>query len=215
MTNFNPTLFEEVLGAAGIAAHTALSPVTRPWYARWGSTPDEQQRPLPGDEIVAEPRLVSTRAITINAPPECVWPWLAQMGQGRGGLYSYQRLENLARCDIHNADAIHKEWQHPAVDDKVRFGPEPYPFHVIRAIDPGRALVLGSPPGEQLLPSSWVFYLQPVADGRTRLIVRYRSRYEPGFGNTLIWRVITDPLFFVMERRMLMGIRDRAEAMVG
>ncbi len=135
------------------------------------------------------------------------------MGQGRGGLYSYQKLENLARCDIHNADAIHPEWQNPVVGDKVRFGPEPYPFHTIRAIDPGRTLILGSPADERRVPTSWVFHLEPIDDDATRLIARYRSSYEPGMGNTLIWRVLTDPIFFVMERRMLIGVRDRAEAM--
>lgn len=211
--NFNPTLFEELLAAGAIGANVLLSPVTRPWYAYWGSTPGERRRPLPGDEIVPRPRLVSTRAITIDAPPAAIWPWLAQMGQGRGGLYSYQKLENLARCQMHNANRIHPEWQSPAVGDKVRFGPEPFPFHTIRAIDPGRTLVLGSPPEEKVTLSSWVFYLEPAGPQRTRLLVRYRGDYAPGMMNTLIWRAITDPLFFVMERRMLIGIRDRAEAL--
>ena len=213
MRNFNPTLFDEAMGAAGMAANVLLSPLTRQWYSRWGGTAAEQQRPLPGDDIVSAPRIVSTRAITIHGPAETVWPWLAQMGQGRGGLYSYQKLENLARCDIHNADAIHPEWQNPVVGDKVRFGPEPYPFHTIRAIDPGRTLILGSPADERRVPTSWVFHLEPIDDDATRLIARYRSSYEPGMGNTLIWRVLTDPIFFVMERRMLIGVRDRAEAM--
>ena len=145
---FNPSLAEELLAAAAMAANILLSPLTRPLYSRWGSTAAEQQRALPGDDIVAEPRLVATRAITIRAPASAVWPWLAQMGQGRGGLYSYEKLENLARCKMRNADRIHDEWQNPVVGDKVRFGPEPYPFQYIRAIDPGRTLVLGSAPDE-------------------------------------------------------------------
>ncbi len=209
--DFNPSLVEEIAAAAAIAANVIFSPITRGWYTRWGSTPAEQQRPLPGDDIVAEPRLVCTRAITIHAPASAVWPWLAQMGQGRGGLYSYQKLENIARCNMHNADTIHPEWQSLVVGDKVRFGPEPYPFQYVRAIDAGRTLVLGSAPGETKTPASWVFHLEPI-DGGTRLIVRSRNGYEPGAMNTLIWRGITDPIFFVMERRMLMGIRDRAEA---
>ncbi|MBP6786509.1 MAG: hypothetical protein KA170_02890 [Candidatus Promineofilum sp.] len=210
--NFNPTLFDEAMGAAGMAANIVLSPVTRPWYSRWGSSAAERQRPLPGDEIVSSPRIVSTRAITIHAPAGAIWPWLAQMGQGRGGLYSYQKLENLARCDMHNADVIHPEWQNPNVGDKVRFGPEPYPFHTIRAIDPGRTFVLGSPVGDLLVPTSWVFHLEPIDAATTRLITRYRSSYEASIGNVITWRALTDPIFFVMERRMLIGIRDRAEA---
>ena len=211
--NFNPSLAAEIGGALAMGANILLSLITRPFYAHWGSTPAERRIALPGDDIVPRPRLVSTRAITINAPAAAVWPWLAQMGQGRGGLYSYERLENLARCDMHNADRIHPEWQNPAVGDKVRFGPEPYPFQFIRAIDPGRTLVLGSAPEETKTPASWVFQLQPVDDAITRLIVRARNGYEPGFLNTLIWRGLTDPIYAIMERRMLIGIRDRAEAL--
>ena len=212
--HFNPTLAGEILAAAAIGGNILLSPLTRPWYSAWGSTADERRRALPGDDIVPAPKMVSTRAITIHAPAAAVWPWLAQMRQGRGGLYSYQKLENLARCDMHNADAIHPEWQSPVVGDKVRFGPEPYPFQYIRAIDPGRTLVLGSALDETRTPASWVFHLEPREDG-TRLIARSRNGYEPGLMNTLIWRGMTDPIFFVMERRMLIGVRDRAEAMKG
>lgn len=209
---FNPSLGEELLAAAAMAANILLSPLTRPLYSRWGSTAAEQKRAMPGDDIVAAPRLVATRAITIRAPAAAVWPWLAQMGQGRGGLYSYEKLENLARCQMRNADRIHDEWQNPVVGDKVRFGPEPYPFQYIRAIDPGRTLVLGSAPDELKTPASWVFHLRPLDDTTTRLIVRSRNGYEPGFLNTLVWRLLTDPIYAVMERRMLIGIRDRAEA---
>jgi hypothetical protein len=211
--NFNPTVVQEILGAIGIGANILLSPLTRPWYARWGSTPAEQRRALPGDDLVPSPRLVSTRAIGINAPASVVWLWLAQMGQGRGGLYSYQKLENLARCDMHNADRIHPEWQKLTIGDRVRFGPEGYPYHVVRAIDPGRALVLGSEPEAHGAMASWAFFLDPIDAGRIRLIVRYRGDYEPGVMNTLMWRVLTDPLFFMMERQMLIGIKRRAEAL--
>lgn len=211
--DFNPSLAEELLAAGAIGANILLSPLTRPLYSRWGCTAAEQARPLPGDDIVPRPKLQSTRAITIHAPAAAVWPWLAQMGQGRGGLYSYERLENLARCRMRNADRIHAEWQDPAVGDKVRFGPEPFPFQTIRAIDPGRTLVLGSPPGETKTPASWVFHLEPLDPTMTRLIVRARNGYEPGLLNALIWRGLTDPIYAVMERRMLIGIRDRAEAL--
>lgn len=209
--DLNPTLLEEVAGAGMIAFSILLSPVLRMWYSRWGSTPDERRRPLPGDDIVPQPRLESTRAVTIRAAAAEIWPWLAQMGQGRGGLYSYERLENLARCDMHNADRIHPEWQTVAVGDKVRFGPEPYPFQVVRAIDPGKTLVLGSPPQERVTLASWTFHLEPVGASQTRLIVRNRGSFGPGATNFIVWRLLTDPIFFVMERRMLIGIRDRAE----
>ena len=211
--SLNPSLLEELIGAIAIGVNILLSPLTRPWYSRWGSTTKEQQRPLPGDDLVPQPRVTSTRAITIAAPPAAVWPWLAQLGQGRGGLYSYQKLENLARCQMVNADRLHPEWQNPVVGDKVRFGPEPFPYQTIRAIDHGWTLVLGSPPEEHATISSWVFHLEPLGPAQTRLIVRYRGAYPPGAMNTLLWRVVTDPIFFVMERRMLIGIRNRVEAL--
>jgi hypothetical protein len=97
-------VFENLLGAFQVAGTLILSPVLRPWYNSWGVTEEEAARSLPGDELVPDPRLGYTRAITIQAPPERVWPWLIQIGQGRGGLYSYDGLENLVGCDIHSAE---------------------------------------------------------------------------------------------------------------
>lgn len=210
---FNPTLLEEALAAVGIGANILLSPLSRPWYARWGATPAEARQPLPGDELIPDPRLATTRAITIRATPDLVWPWLVQMGQGRAGLYSYQKLENLAKCRMENLDEIRPELQDLAIGDKIRFGPEGYPFQVVRAIDPKRTLILGSPPEEQAMRATWVFHLAPAAVGQTRLITRNRMAYEPTLMNSVIWRVFTDPIYFMMERRMLIGIKDRAEAL--
>ena len=205
---FNPTLVEEGLGAAAIAVTILVSPVLRPWYSKWGAPEAEVARSLPGDEFVPEPVLASTRAITIRAPAESVWPWLVQMGQGRGGLYSYERLENLVGCDMHNADRIIPEHQHLAVGDKVRLVPEGRgPFFVVSAIEPGRAIILG---GDDP-PTAWSFVLEPVDKNSIRLIIRFRQDYERRFGNVLGWRVFTDPISFWMERKMLQGIKARAE----
>lgn len=87
----------------------------RPWHLRWGATDEELGKPLPGDELVPHPGIESTRAITVNAPVEQVWSWLAQIGQDRGGFYSYEWLENLAGCRMRNADRVHPEWQHREV----------------------------------------------------------------------------------------------------
>jgi hypothetical protein len=131
------------------------------------------------------------------------------MGQGRGGLYSYERLENLVGCDMHNADRIIPEHQHLAVGDKVRLVPEGRgPYFVVSAIEPGRAIILG---GDDP-PTTWAFVLEPVDDKTTRLIIRWRQDYKPTFGNVLVWRVFTDPITFVMERKLLQGIKIRAEA---
>jgi len=107
---FNPSLFEEFLGAISIAGSIPLSPLLRPWYSKWGAAESELNMPLPGDELAPNPRLESTLAITIQATPEVIWPWLLQLGQGRGGFYSYVRLENLADCEISNADHIFPEF---------------------------------------------------------------------------------------------------------
>ncbi len=213
---FNPSLIEEGLGAVTIAACIVGSPLLRPWYCKWGASEAEVKMSLPGDELVPNPRLATTRAITIQAPADEVWPWLVQMGQGRGGLYSYERLENLIGCDIHNADRILPEHQNLQVGDQVRIGPRKSdPTFDVAAIEPGRAIILrGDVPGEQAIPTIWIwiFFLAPIDEKTTRLIIRSRLVYEPNLGNKLTWRVFSDPIAFVMERSMLQGIKVRAEA---
>lgn len=206
---FNPTMLEEGLGAAAIAVTIVASPLLRPWYSKWGASETEVKKRLAGDEQVPEPNLASTRAITINAPIARVWPWLVQMGQGRGGLYSYERLENLVGCDMHNSGQIILEHQHLSVGDKVRLSKgDSTPYFVVKAIEPGRAIILG---GDDP-PTTWAFILEPINEDSTRLIIRFRQAYEPSFGNVIAWRVFTDPITFVMERKMLQGIKVRAEA---
>jgi len=207
-SKFNPTIIEEGLGALAIPACVLFSPLLRPWYSKWGATEIEVKKSLPGDDQVPHPNMENTRAITIQAPAWDVWPWLVQMGQGRGGLYSYERLENLIGCEMHNADKIIPEHQDLNVGDKVRLAPEggPPPFEVT-AIEPGRAIILGG----SAPPTTWGFILEPIADNTTRLIIRFRQEYEPTLGNTITWRVFTDPINFVMERKMLQGIKLRAD----
>jgi hypothetical protein len=183
--------------ALGVALLHAL--VLLPWYSNWGATPAEVARAMPGDELAPDAAYVSTRAVTIDAPPEAVWPWLVQMGQGRGGLYSYELLENLAGSDLHNADRIHPEWQRLAVGDAIRPVPEGYlglaesPKYTVVAIEPNRALVLAV---------FGTFLLDPVDGRTTRLIMRGRS---PSAADAM------EPFSFIMARRMLLGIRERAE----
>lgn len=208
---YDPTLLEEGLGALTIGANLITSPLTRRWYARWGATSAEITRPLPGDDLVPGARLTTTRAITIHAPAMAIWPWLVQMGQGRGGLYTFQRLENLARCQMANVNDVRPELQALAPGDKIRLGPEGYPYYTVHDIHPEQTLILVSAPdGGSGTLGTWVFHLEPIQNA-TRLIVRSRLVYPPTATNRLIWRGITDPIFFVMERRMMIGIRDRAE----
>jgi len=196
-----------------VVATLAYWLVLRPWHARWGATAEEAAKPLPGDDIAAQANMVSTRAVTIRAAADKVWPWLVQMGQGRGGMYSYERLENLIGCDIHNTDRILPEFQHLEPGDVIRLGPEGYPFYRVAAIEPGRVLVLrpGDPKTKEPGPGSWALVLEERKDGSTRLLARQRLLYRPTAGNFLLWRVVTEPISFVMEQKMLRTIRQLAE----
>lgn len=216
MNGYNPTIVEEGLGALAIATSIVSSPIIRPWYSKWGATKSEVSMALPGDDLVPSPMLESTRAITIQTSTSNVWPWLVQLGQGRGGLYSYQRLENLIGCDIHNADHILPEFQDLKIGDRVRLGPEGYPAFDVYDIKPAIALVLvGITPGKSM-PTTWVwsFLLNPIDESNTRMILRSRLDCESSVSNTIIWRVFTDPISFNMERKMLQGIKARAESLV-
>lgn len=187
------------------AAVTAYAFVLRPWHLRWGATDEEVEKRLPGDEVASGRALDTTRAITIHAPIAQVWPWLVQIGQGRGGFYSYTWLENLVGCRMENADRVHPELQSLAPGEPIYLHPKAPPL-LVTHLEPGRALVLGT---------SWAFVLQPIDERTTRLLVRGRGRFEnPDLGavlNFLYWRLVFEPAHFVMERKMMLGIKARAE----
>jgi len=212
-------LLDAVGGAAAIAAMLVGSPLLRRRYNRWGADDAECRAAMPGDELVPEPRLESTRAVTIDAPPEAVWPWLAQLGQGRGGLYSYDALENLVGLDLHSADEILPGHQRIAPGDVIRLGKPGSPCFRVVSVDAGRSLVLVSadPATQEAVPTpvragtgaTWQWVLRPVAGGAaTRLVSRQRNTHPDG--QRLLWRLV-EPVGFGMERRMLLGIKERAE----
>ena len=189
------------------------------WTARysllhWGATHAELQEALPGDELIPDARRVATRALTIDAPPDAVWPWIAQLGQGRGGLYSYDGLENLAGCDIRSLDQIVPELQTIEVADEVRLHPKV--ALTVWSVEPGSHLVLrpglvGRGDGDvdgAPCDFSWAFVLRRHPGRRTRLLVRERyALLRPGAV------AIVEPLAVVsafMGIKQLRGIRDRA-----
>jgi hypothetical protein len=201
-----------------VAAATALAGagaacvlLARPWHLRWGATEQESRAPLPGDDLLANPDLAATRAITVGASTAEVWPWIAQLGQGRGGFYSYDFLENLVGCNIHSADGIVPEWQALKVGDQVKLHPD-VPLEVA-VFEPGRALVLrgGVPMGDTPPPYdfTWAFVLQELPDGATRLLCRERYAYTKWWTPLLVEPV--EAISFVMSQKMLRGIRERAE----
>jgi hypothetical protein len=170
-----------------------------------GASDEEVRRPLPGDDLVPEPAAQSTRAVTIHAPAAEVWKWLVQIGQGRGGFYSYDWLENLAGIEVRSAGRVDPAWQSLAVGDLVRAAPErtiPDAGWTVAALEPERALVL----------RGWgAFVLDPIDPHTTRLIARSRMPGRPAWlaalKNAMTWELP----HFIMERKMLLGIKARAE----
>jgi hypothetical protein len=206
------------LGAAAAWAYTLA---VRPWFLRWGAPDADLDRPLPGDGIVPHAVWRSTRAVTIAAPAEQVWPWLVQIGQRRGGFYSYDWLENLAGLDIHSADRIMPEFQHLVVGDFVPAGPgepEQGAGWTVVGIEPGRALLLRvgaplqafKPATEVAFAAIWVWVVEPLDDRTSRLIVRWRATSRPR-ALVVAAMAMTELAHFVMERKMLLGIKQRAE----
>ena len=181
----------------------------------WGATGREQGSALPGDELVADPASVTTRAVTVAAPAEEVWRWLVQIGQDRGGMYSYDWLENILGLRIHSADRIREEWQHLAAGDRVRLVRKGWlglrdGFALpVERVNPGRAIVLREQPPQQPWDAVWSFHVIPLGPGRCRLISRSRSALPRGAARLATW--VMEPVTLLMTRKMLLGIKQRAE----
>jgi hypothetical protein len=216
------TIAHNARGAAEIALTLLGAPLLRRRYNRWGATDEECAAPLPGDGLVPAPIIGYTRAITIAAPPQRVWPWLVQIGADRGGLYSFTGLENLAGCRITNTDQVLPQHQRLEAGDLIRLGPDGYPcFHVVEVAPPTTLVLAGADPrtgdlGELPAPSdrsttagTWQWHLAPIGSDSTRLTVRQRLTYPRS--QAPIW-LVTEPIAFVMEREMLRTIKRLAEA---
>jgi hypothetical protein len=177
----------------------------RPRVLNWGATPEEAARRLPGDDLLDPADFVATRAIGIDAPPSAIWPWLVQMGPGRGGAYTYDWIENLFGLNMHSADEIHPEWQNLAVGDVVR-SRAGRPGLRVEILDPERALSNRSEAGDWV----WTFVLVPE-NGSTRLISRNRISMKGASAGQRLGMIVMEPGSLVMERKMLLGIKQRAE----
>jgi len=175
---------------------------------RWGVTDQEIHATYPGDELLVEPASFVNRAVTIHAAPEQIYPWIVQLGAGKGGYYSYTWLETyLLNCPLVNADRIHPEWQDLKVGDEVKMCPRqpaPPPY-IVAMLKPNQAIVLGHQENGKWV-NLWQFIIVPQVDGSSRLILRTRTMAVGGF-----WDII-HPGVFIMERGLLLGVRARAEA---
>jgi hypothetical protein len=198
------------LGTAA-AAGAAYALWLRPRHLRWGATDSEVEMPLLGDDLTPDARGQLTHAITIDAPVSEVWPWLAQVGQDKGGFYSYSWLENLVGCNMHNATSIVPDFQHLQVGDKLWLHPKGPPLPVL-VVEPERAIVFGSNTSE---PGTWGVYLQPVGENSTRLIARGRGDWNPTLLRQMFNYAVFEPAHFLMERKMLLTIKHLSEAKSG
>lgn len=216
---------EGIVGALGMALNF-FTPFLRDRRSRWGVDEAVAARAYPGDERIPAPRWSWTHGVEIDAPADAVWPWVAQVGQDRAGLYSYQLLENLAGCEIHNADRVHPEWQ-ARVGDGLRLHPKIPPLPIV-ALQPGRWFLVhgeidphtGQAPTpaqpQHYVQVTWLFFVEPLGPSRCRFISRYRVAY----GDDLLAKVaygpaIIEPVGFMMDRRMLLGVKERAERHAG
>jgi hypothetical protein len=213
--------------AGGVAsALAAYVFYLRPRLARWGASASEVGRGLPGDDLVPQAPLQSTRAITIAATPETVWPWLVQLGYGRAGWYSYDFAEKAIGVgdfvDGHSARRIVPELQQLAIGDVIRT--DPAGGMEVVAAEPARTLVLEAgitATGQHVPPASaqsagafhasWAFVLTPLPQGSCRLTTRFRCDYPPRPAQWAFARLLLEPAVFVMERKLLLGIKQRAE----
>lgn len=207
-----------VLGTL-VVAFALFFALERPWFMHWGATQDEQRRVLPLDGFASGAPLQSTRAVTIAAPVDDVWPWLAQLGQDRGGFYSYEILEDLVGCEMPRTAQIMPEHQAWKPGDKLWM----YPPSKLDGL--GGAPLVGHQPGRHLvfatrrigLPPSapedgtWGFYVEPAGERSTRLIVRGRGAGDMGGLAAVVHFTLFEPIHFVMERRMMLNIKALAE----
>jgi hypothetical protein len=209
---------EGVVGAAAILLNLA-TPFLRGVRCRWGLSRKDAARTYPGDELVSQPRWQWTHGVVIDAPPERVWPWIAQLGQDKAGFYSYQALENLVGCEIHNANRVHPEWTSPQPGDALRLHPRA-PAMTVHDVQPPRHLLVsaglplasGSSSQRQWVAVTWLFQLEPRAEGGSRLISRYRCACSSDLLTRLAYGpYVAESVGFAMDRRMLLGIKERAQ----
>jgi len=203
---------------ASAAAGVALLYAARQYFRNWGTTKEESRMSLLGDELAGAPVVQTTEGVWINAPASSVWPWLVQMGQDRGGLYSYETLENLVGLGYHNADRIHPEWQSLVAGDEMRLVPKGWmglrtgvSMRVVEVVDQ-QSIVLGATPPDHVWDAVWSFHVIPHWDDRCRLLGRTRIPLRhPG---QVLATELVGPANALLTRGILLGIKRRVEGEV-
>lgn len=197
--------------------------IIRPWHLHWGATIVDRTAVLTGDALSPFASGVVTHAVNIDAPAEAIWRWIVQLGQDRGGFYSYSLLENLIGCDMHNTFHIVAEWQQRAIGDTVWFGSRKRfggkARMVAAVVEPMHSLVLVTPgdwelirSGKEGLETTWTFALQRKGVNTTRLIARLRYAANVSLWGRMVNFIFWEPAHFIMERKMLLTIKKLAEA---
>ena len=208
-------LKQTIVGFSAAGALAAYFLVIRPWHLRWGATDEEIKMALPGDEVKPDAGIQVTHAITINAPASEIWKWLVQIGQGRGGFFSYDCIENMFGLEIHNVDEIKPELQDLKAGDFVRSAHKGWlggrfddtAGWFVVGLEPNRALVLR----DEIERGSWAFFLNQIDENQTRLVVRIRGDEATNLGRKVLNLSVFEPAHFIMERKMLLTLKQRAE----
>lgn len=203
-------------GATLMVGNAVATPVIGRKRRRWGTEGTEATDALPGDELVPDPEWSYTLAVGVSASPEAVWPWIAQIGQGRGGFYTYQTLENLVGCAITNTTRILPDQQNPAAGDDIYLHPTAPPMRIEIADPPHALVLLGSPADigaeESWGTSTWQFVVRPSPHGGSRLLTRGRYDHSSDWKSRLAFgRFPIEVITFVMSRRMMLEMKRLAE----
>jgi hypothetical protein len=200
------------IGGAAIMTATFLTPFLRHARNHWGLDANTAARTYPGDELIAEPRWMWTHGVEIEAPAEEVWPWVAQIGADHGGFYSYQWLENVAGCNLRNAETTHPEWE-VREGSALLLHPNMPPLNIVK-MHRGRWFLAHGPrnPGSPWIEATWLFFIEPLGEHRCRFISRYRVACSDDLATRLTYGApLVEPIGFAMDRRMLLGVKERAE----
>ena len=215
MTQVGDSWAETLQGAMEIGAAMA-TPFSRSRRVRWGATDDELAHSYPGDELVPDPSWSATHAVSVEATPRAIWPWIAQIGQGRGGFYAYQKLENILGSRITNSRRILDQHQQIRVGDEIRLHVDTPPMTVAIADAPTSLVLYGNPAdgAEGMdVTSSWALLLFAEAAGTTRFVSRTRYQHADDRRSRLAGGpLLLEPVSFVMERKMLKVVKALAES---